>query len=191
MKRVKNDFKISNRILYTLITLGILMLIATGIYAYGTSSPSTFGHSAGELNLDGVGNIVSSGYIHGSISGGNANLGSSTYEISGTNVAGQTVYAYGSMCVGNSAGDCSGSGGTVITSSAITVGSGGSAASQVFRGSGLASAPAGTSCLSRCPASWSGYKCLIAFEIGTTGQVAQFRTCDYTQKARDCWCVPS
>jgi len=120
MKRGKRDFKFSNRWLYTFIILGIFAVVGVGVYAYGTSSPSTFGHSASEIDLSGVGNIISSGYIHGSITGGDANLGSSIYEISGTNIAGQTVYAYGSMCVGNSAGDCSGTGGTVITSGGIS-----------------------------------------------------------------------
>lgn len=120
MKKGEKKFTLSNRWLYTFIFLGILLLISTGIYAYGTSSPSTFGHSGGELDLNGMGNIVSSGYIHGNIVGGNGNLASSAYEISGTNVAGQTVYAYGSICVGNSAHDCSGSGGTVITTGSTT-----------------------------------------------------------------------
>ena len=50
----KNKSKgISNRLLYTLITIGILAIIGVGVYAYGTSNPSNFGHSAGELNLSG------------------------------------------------------------------------------------------------------------------------------------------
>jgi hypothetical protein len=127
MKKSEKKFTLSNRWLYTLISFGILSLFAVGVYAYGTASPSVFGHSAGEIDLtgaslNGVGNIVSSGYVHGSISGGNGNLASSFYEISGTNIGGQTIYSYGSMCVGNSGGDCAGSGGTVITSSTIGVG---------------------------------------------------------------------
>jgi hypothetical protein len=39
----------SNRWLYFLITLGILAIVGVGVWAYGTSSPSTFGHSIGEL----------------------------------------------------------------------------------------------------------------------------------------------
>lgn len=39
----------SNRWLYTFIVLGILAVIGVGVYAYGTSSPSTFGHSLGEI----------------------------------------------------------------------------------------------------------------------------------------------
>ncbi len=122
MKKGEKKFVLSNRWLYTFIILGIFAVVGVGVYAYGTSSPSTFGHSAGEIDLSGVGNIISSGYIHGSITGGDANLGSSTYEISGTNIAGQTVYAYGSMCVGNSVGDCSGTDGTVITNTMVSTG---------------------------------------------------------------------
>ncbi len=55
-KRGKEGFVISihltNRWLYILIAIGILAVIGVGVYAYGTSSPSTFGHSAGELNVD-------------------------------------------------------------------------------------------------------------------------------------------
>ncbi len=37
-----------------MIAFGIIFLLAGSlVYAYGTSSPSTFGHSAGEINLDG------------------------------------------------------------------------------------------------------------------------------------------
>ncbi len=43
---------LSNRWLYSLITLGILMIVAVGVWAYGTSSPSTFGHSSEEINVD-------------------------------------------------------------------------------------------------------------------------------------------
>jgi hypothetical protein len=39
---------------YAMIVLGIIFLLAGGlVYAYGTSSPSNFGHSAGELDLSG------------------------------------------------------------------------------------------------------------------------------------------
>jgi len=44
---IKMNF--SNRWLYTLIAIGILAIIGVGVYAYGTTVPSTFGHSAGEL----------------------------------------------------------------------------------------------------------------------------------------------
>ena len=123
----------SNRFIYLLITLGILALAATGVYAYqltGTATPSTVGHTSNELNFStgivGAGNIFSNGYIHASIVGGNANLVSSTYEISGTNIAGQTIYSYDKICVGNSAGDCSGTGasmGTLLTSTSVSSGS--------------------------------------------------------------------
>jgi len=40
---------LTNRWLYTFIVLGILAIIGVGVYAYGTSTPSTFGHSSGEI----------------------------------------------------------------------------------------------------------------------------------------------
>ena len=49
MKRGKKDFRLSNRVLYTLITLGILSLFAVGVYAYNTGSPTTSGHTWNEI----------------------------------------------------------------------------------------------------------------------------------------------
>jgi hypothetical protein len=49
-KKKREVFKnISNKFAYTIITLCIMILLAIGVYAYGTSSPSVFGHSIGEL----------------------------------------------------------------------------------------------------------------------------------------------
>jgi hypothetical protein len=51
MKKRNLDIHIhlTNRWLYTLIAIGILAIVSIGVYAYGTSNPSTFGHSVGEL----------------------------------------------------------------------------------------------------------------------------------------------
>ncbi|MDD5012515.1 MAG: hypothetical protein PHQ66_02630 [Candidatus Nanoarchaeia archaeon] len=52
MKKKKElVIRIDNRLLYTIIAFGILAAVAVGVYAYGTSSPSVFGHSVGELNF--------------------------------------------------------------------------------------------------------------------------------------------
>ena len=40
---------LSDKFFYTLVAIGILIVVAIGVYAYGTSDPSTFGHSAAEL----------------------------------------------------------------------------------------------------------------------------------------------
>ena len=49
----KKDFKLTleNKTHYSLLTLIIFSFILTSIFAFGTSSPSTFGHSAGELDF--------------------------------------------------------------------------------------------------------------------------------------------
>ena len=53
---------------------------------------------------------------------GNANQ--AAYAIGATSIAADTsIYSYGKICAGNSQGDCSGTGGTVITSSSISTGS--------------------------------------------------------------------
>jgi hypothetical protein len=59
-KKNKREIKIilSNRWLYTLIALGVLAVIAVGVWAYGTSNPSVFGHSIGELELCAEGQTI-------------------------------------------------------------------------------------------------------------------------------------
>ena len=42
-------FKLSNRLTYTLIVVGVFILIGFGVFAFNTSNPSHFGHSSGEL----------------------------------------------------------------------------------------------------------------------------------------------
>lgn len=49
----KRKVIISNRVIYTLIAFALLVGLGVGVFAYGGSSPSTMGHSAGELNLSG------------------------------------------------------------------------------------------------------------------------------------------
>jgi len=48
-RSLKINITLSNRWLYTLILIGILIAIGVGVYAYGTSNPAVFGHSSGEL----------------------------------------------------------------------------------------------------------------------------------------------
>jgi hypothetical protein len=50
MKRDVRKFNFSKRLSYTLIAIVFLTLIGVGVYAYGTNSPSTFGHTFSELN---------------------------------------------------------------------------------------------------------------------------------------------
>ena len=56
MKRGKNNFTIkinfSNRVLYTLIAITILIVAGIGVYAYGTGSPTTSGHTGNEIAVD-------------------------------------------------------------------------------------------------------------------------------------------
>ncbi len=44
------NIKFSNKTFYTFSALAIIALLAMGVYAYGGTSPSTMGHSAGEIN---------------------------------------------------------------------------------------------------------------------------------------------
>jgi len=52
MKKSLNiQINFTNRAIYTLITFSIFLLIGISVFAFGTSTPSTFGHSAAELDL--------------------------------------------------------------------------------------------------------------------------------------------
>jgi hypothetical protein len=69
-KKIQVKLVFSNRWLYTFILLGILGIVAVGVYAYGTSTPSTFGHSAGEIDFNKIlfnsnGNHAGAGNILG------------------------------------------------------------------------------------------------------------------------------
>ncbi len=54
------------------------------------------------------------GTIH-TTAAASGNLGSTGYDLAGYSVGSQTLYSYGSMCAGNSSGQCNGSGGVVIS----------------------------------------------------------------------------
>jgi|WetSurMetagenome_2_1015567.scaffolds.fasta_scaffold580921_2 hypothetical protein len=49
---MKKKVHSSNRIIYFFVTLGILIAVAVGVYAYGTSNPAAFGHSGSEIAVD-------------------------------------------------------------------------------------------------------------------------------------------
>jgi len=153
-KRGKRNIQIniSNRVLYTLITLGIIAILGVGVYAYGTSVPATFGHSYNELQpcsgtqilkmngagawtcqADATGSIPDplqvSRFLTGEVTDG-FGAGQGVYDVGANNIgAGTSIYSYGAICVGNSAGDCSGRSGlpsqttgTLLTSSSVTTG---------------------------------------------------------------------
>jgi len=47
---IEIKIKLSNRWLYFLVVIGILLIVGIGVWAYGTSDPSTFGHTASEIS---------------------------------------------------------------------------------------------------------------------------------------------
>ncbi len=48
-KGVKKESNFSKRLSYTIIAVLSILLVGVGVYAYGTSAPSTFGHTMSEL----------------------------------------------------------------------------------------------------------------------------------------------
>jgi hypothetical protein len=54
MKKSLNiQINFTKRTLYTIISFLVILLAGVVVYAFGTSDPPTFGHSAGELDLSG------------------------------------------------------------------------------------------------------------------------------------------
>ena len=112
MKKRKNNFKFSNRILYSLITLGILAIFAVGVYAYGTSSPSTFGHSGAEINVDNTFCVRITGHNCGYDTDTDTNTwppyGTVIYMISNQYCGNVGTLTTSSTCMTNSAYDSAG-----------------------------------------------------------------------------------
>ncbi|MBI2671642.1 hypothetical protein HYX16_01780 [Candidatus Woesearchaeota archaeon] len=48
----KIQFNISNKLVYSLLILIIILALGLGAYAFGTSTPSVFGHSSGEVQVN-------------------------------------------------------------------------------------------------------------------------------------------
>ena len=70
-KELNIKLTIDKRTIYTLVVFSIFILIGiVTIFAYGTSSPTSFGHSAGELDL-------SSGVAGNAIFNDNVGIGTS------------------------------------------------------------------------------------------------------------------
>lgn len=65
MKKV--EINISNRSIYTLVAILMVVALGAGIYAYGTSNPSKIGHTATEI--DGLNDLIDSRIAASSSSG--------------------------------------------------------------------------------------------------------------------------
>jgi len=72
LKNIQINF--TNKFVYTFITLVIFILAVVIVFAFGTSTPSTFGHSAGELDL-------SSGVSGNAIFNDDVGIGTSTPQV--------------------------------------------------------------------------------------------------------------
>lgn len=93
--------------------LGITQADVAGLT---TSSSPTF--AGGTFN-----GSVNVSHLYANGSGQASGATSSYYDIGGGYIAaGKSVYSYGLMCVGNNSGDCTGAGGAIISSSAMTIG---------------------------------------------------------------------
>lgn len=54
---VNINIHLTNRVMYSLIALSLILIVGVGVYAFGGNDPSYVGHSAGEL--DGLGTLAS------------------------------------------------------------------------------------------------------------------------------------
>ena len=103
-KKKNNSFlnkKISNRLSYTIIGVFIFILLAIGVYSYGTTNPPVFGHSTGELAPPASG--CSAGQVlTWTDSGWACNSVSGVSGISGTGTTNYLTKFTGATSVGNS-----------------------------------------------------------------------------------------
>jgi hypothetical protein len=89
-KGVKLKINLSNRLLYTFISLGILILLSVGVYAYqitGTATPSIMGHTSNEINFAAIDSISS-----GEVVSINTNTNNPSIELRDTDGTGLTPF---------------------------------------------------------------------------------------------------
>ena len=92
MKRGLNiQINFTNRFLYTFVAFIFILIIGVGVFAFGTFTPSTFGHSASELDL-------SSGVSGNAIFNDNVGIGTSTPQVK--------LDVNGEIRIGNTGVDC-------------------------------------------------------------------------------------
>ena len=71
VKKINIQINLTNKLFYTFVVIIVVLALGIGVYAFGGSTPSTVGHSAGELDL--------SGGVNGdAIFNGNVGIGTST-----------------------------------------------------------------------------------------------------------------
>ena len=101
---------ISNRLLYTLIVVGVLAILGVGVYAFNTAGPASyFGHSAGELEGVLTGTLVNNQTIASTNNYMSVNIGGTSYLI--------PLYVQTTLLVGgiHTAAQCTNAGGMVVT----------------------------------------------------------------------------
>jgi|WetSurMetagenome_2_1015567.scaffolds.fasta_scaffold21883_8 hypothetical protein len=110
-RKIKKNF--NNRLIYFFVTLGILVALAFGVYAFGTFNPSSFGHSLGELAAPSgctAGQLLQyngTSFVCGSGAGGSACPSGMTASYSYVNAGEDGSVAYGPVDSGMGCGSSS------------------------------------------------------------------------------------
>ncbi|MBU2562347.1 MAG: hypothetical protein KKF68_01675 [Nanoarchaeota archaeon] len=81
MKKV--TISLSNKTFYTLIAVGVILLLGIGVYAYGTTNPAVFGHSSGEITVDNTLCTQVTGHACGYDDNSGVNTDNQTLSVSG------------------------------------------------------------------------------------------------------------
>ena len=87
------NLKFSKKLIYSFIVMAVLVISIVGVYAYNTSNPSVFGHSAGEVEVT-INNVTTT--LQQAID--NKTIGGAGWEQSGTIV----YYNGGNVGIGTS-----------------------------------------------------------------------------------------
>jgi len=142
---------LSNRWKYTFIVLGMLLVVAVGVYAYGTLNPSNMGHTAREMDFTG-GFTVPSGDVNittGKLCLGGTcvnNWGPTVYNVTNNYCIGKGTVSLSPTCITTICNVCSGNPGCNAYGSISCTGTCGTP--YVYSGS--------TSLVS-CPNTFAGY----------------------------------
>jgi uncharacterized protein (UPF0333 family) len=93
----KLQINISNKAIYSMLILVIIIVLGIGVYAFGTKNPSVFGHSSGEVQVNVEGSAKSLQDAIDSGDFGTETTGTLISITAGTGLSGGTIITSGTI----------------------------------------------------------------------------------------------